>query len=98
MLRELQIMFEEERAPADIADHEENCALCFAATPQEVRELLEEHKIDFDFDLLDKFEITGKLFLALNSQDVRHYFKDSPMPRKNLNSAISYMKKLHVKN
>eukprot|EP00339_Tiarina_fusa_P014724 CAMPEP_0117023872 /NCGR_PEP_ID=MMETSP0472-20121206/17779_1 /TAXON_ID=693140 ORGANISM="Tiarina fusus, Strain LIS" /NCGR_SAMPLE_ID=MMETSP0472 /ASSEMBLY_ACC=CAM_ASM_000603 /LENGTH=219 /DNA_ID=CAMNT_0004730129 /DNA_START=1 /DNA_END=657 /DNA_ORIENTATION=+ len=43
MLKELQIMFEEERVPADIAAHKENCALCAAATPQEARYLLEEH-------------------------------------------------------
>mmetsp|Transcript_99602 Transcript_99602/g.149156 ORF Transcript_99602/g.149156 Transcript_99602/m.149156 type:complete len:167 (+) Transcript_99602:215-715(+) len=98
ILKELQIMFEENRVPLDIADHEGDCALCSASTPTKVRYFLEEHNKVFDFDLLDKFEITGRLFLALTGQDVRNYFGESPIAAKQLISTISYAKKQHFKN
>jgi len=95
-LKELQIMFEEGRVPADIADHEENCALCSAATPEEVKYLLEEHGKVFDFLSLEKYEMSGKMFLALTPKDIREYFLASKLSPKQLIATMAYIKKQHV--
>merc|ERR1711879_28126 len=95
-LKELQIMFEEGRVPADIADHEENCALCSAATPEEVKYLLEEHGKVFDLLSLEKYEMSGKMFLALTPKDIREYFLASKLSPKQLIATMAYIKKQHV--
>eukprot|EP00339_Tiarina_fusa_P023355 CAMPEP_0117024486 /NCGR_PEP_ID=MMETSP0472-20121206/18182_1 /TAXON_ID=693140 ORGANISM="Tiarina fusus, Strain LIS" /NCGR_SAMPLE_ID=MMETSP0472 /ASSEMBLY_ACC=CAM_ASM_000603 /LENGTH=363 /DNA_ID=CAMNT_0004730935 /DNA_START=22 /DNA_END=1113 /DNA_ORIENTATION=- len=98
MVTELKIMFLENRVPAGIADHKEKCALCSAVTPQEVAYFLQEHEKEFDFNLLEKYDIDGRMFLGLTSRDVRKYFADSSISAKNLISAVSYAKKQHHKD
>jgi len=97
-LKELKIMFWEDRVPAGIRDHEDKCALCSASTPKEVEYFLVEHEKEFDFDLLEKYEITGRMFLALTAQDIRKHFADSPISAKQLTSVLSYAKKQHHKD
>jgi len=96
ILKELQILLGENRAPADISAHGENCVLCSAVNPREVCHLLEEHEKPFDFDLLYKFGITGRMFLALTSQDIRRQCSGCHIPMKQLVSTLSYIKKKHL--
>ena len=72
--------------------HFETCPICCCSTPKDLENLMKEHNLDFDFDLLERKNINGPRFIA-NTLWVKKC--GEKVDQKLLLKAFRTMKKLH---
>ena len=73
-------------------NHFETCPICCCSTPKDLENLMREHNLDFDFDLLERKNINGPRFIA-NTLWVKKC--GEKVDQKLLLKAFRTMKKLH---
>jgi len=73
-------------------NHFETCPVCCCSTPKDLENLMKEHNLDFDFDLLERKNINGPRFIA-NTLWVKKC--GEKIDQKLLLKAFRSVKKLH---
>ena len=73
-------------------NHFETCPVCCCSTPKDLENLMKEHNLDFDFDLLERRNINGPRFIA-NTLWVKKC--GEKIDQKLLLKAFRTVKKLH---
>ena len=73
-------------------NHFETCPVCCCSTPKDLENLMKEHNLDFDFDLLERKNINGPRFIA-NTRWVKK--SGEKIDQKLLLKALRTVKKLH---
>ena len=73
-------------------NHFETCPVCCCSTPKDLENLMKEHKLEFDFDLLERKNINGPRFIG-NSRWVK--ICGERIDQKLFLKAFKTVKKLH---
>ena len=75
--------------------HFSECCVCSCESSLDLVNLLKEHNLQINFETLEKFNINGRRFLALNSTLISKYFKFSKEELLNFNKAVRTVFNLH---
>ena len=75
--------------------HFSECCVCSCDNALDLVNLLKEHDLQLKYETLEKFNINGRRFLALNSKVISTYFQFSKEELLNLNKAIITIFNLH---
>ena len=75
--------------------HFSECCVCSCESSLDLVNLLKEHKLQINFETLEKFNINGRRFLTINSTLISKYFKFSKEELLNFNKAVSTVFNLH---
>ena len=86
----IQMMLRSNTLPCSI--HFETCPVCCCSTPKDLENLMKEHNLDFDFDLLERKNINGPRFIA-NTRWVKQC--GEKIDQKLFRKAFQTVKKLH---
>ena len=86
----IQMMLRSNNLPC--RNHFETCPVCCCSTPKDLENLMKEHNLDFDFDLLERKNINGPRFIA-NTLWVKKC--GEKIDQKLLLKAFRTVKKLH---
>ena len=86
----IQMMLRSNNLPC--RNHLKTCTVCCCSTPKELENVMREHKLEFDFDLLERKKINGPRFIA-NTLWVKKC--GEKVDQKLLLKAFRTVKKLH---
>jgi len=86
----IQMMLRTNNLPC--RNHFETCPVCCCSTPKDLENLMREHELDFDFDLLERKNINGPRFIG-NSRWVK--ICGERIDQKLFLKAFKTVKKLH---
>ena len=86
----IQMMLRTNNLPC--RNHFETCPVCCCSTPKDLENLMKEHKLEFDFDLLERKNINGPRFIG-NSRWVK--LCREKIDQKQYRKAFQSVKKLH---
>ena len=86
----IQMMLRTNNLPC--GNHFETCPVCCCSTPTDLKNLMEQHHLEFDFDLLEKKNINGPRFVG-NSRWVKICGEE--IDQKQYRKAFQTVKKLH---
>ena len=86
----IQMMLRSSNLPC--RNHFETCPVCCCSTPKDIENLMREHNLEFDFDLLERKKINGPRFIA-NTLWVKKC--GEKVDQKLLLKAFRTVKKLH---
>ena len=86
----IQMMLRSTNLPC--RNHFETCTVCCCSTPTDLENLMKEHKLDFDFTLLERKNINGPRFIA-NTLWVKKC--GEKIDQKQFRKAFQTVKKLH---
>ena len=74
--------------------HFENCPVCYCSTPKELENLLREHELALDYNLLERKNINGSRFIAIgHTRWIKNC--EEKIDEKAFRKAIQHVKKLH---
>ena len=86
----IQMMLRTNNLPC--RNHFETCSVCCCSTPKDLENLMKEHNLEFDFDLLERKNINGPRFIG-NSRWVKICGEN--IDQKLYRKAFQTVKKLH---
>ena len=86
----IQMMLRTNNLPC--SKHFETCPVCCCSTPKDLENLMREHELDFDFDLLERKNINGPRFIG-NSRWVK--ICGETIDQRKFQKAFTTVKKLH---
>ena len=75
--------------------HFSECCVCSCESSLDLVNLLKEHNLKVNFETLEKFNINGRRFLAINSTLISKYFKFSKEELLNFNNSVRTVFNLH---